>query len=98
MNRELGHPTRTPWTSWTKDVMLPSSSRPSTNRRCNGTIVNGYGARAFNVGDLVLYLVQSNKDHHKLSLPWEGPYIIMEVLRPGAYKLKTINNEVFANA
>ena len=25
--------------------------------------------RAFNVRDLVLLLVQSNKDHHKLSLP-----------------------------
>ena len=25
--------------------------------------------RAFNVGDLVLRLVQSNKDHHKLSPP-----------------------------
>ena len=36
--------------------------------------------RAFNVGDLVLCLIQSNKDHHKLSPPWEGPYVIMEVL------------------
>jgi len=36
--------------------------------------------RAFNVEDLVLHLVQSNKDHHKLSPPWEGPYIIVEVL------------------
>ena len=31
---------------------------------------------AFNVGDLVLRLVQSNKNHHKLSPPWEGPYVI----------------------
>ena len=54
--------------------------------------------QAFNVGDLVLRLVQSNKDRHKLSLPWEGPYVIAEVLRPGAYKLKTINDEVFTNA
>ena len=46
---------------------------------------------AFNIGDLVLRLVQSNKDCHKLSPPWEGPYIIAEVLRPGAYKLKTID-------
>ena len=53
---------------------------------------------AFNVGDLVLRLVQSNKDRHKLSPPWEGPYVIAEVLRPGAYKLKTINGEVFTNA
>jgi len=54
--------------------------------------------RAFNVGDLILRLVQSNKDRHKLSPPWEGPYIVAEVLRPGAYKLKTINGEVFTNA
>ena len=54
--------------------------------------------RAFNVGDLVLHLVQSNKDRHKLSPPWEGPYVVAEVLRPGAYRLKTINGEVFTNA
>ena len=54
--------------------------------------------RAFNIGDLVLHLMQSNKDHHKLSPPWEGPYIIAEVLRSGAYKLKTIDGEVFTNA
>ena len=53
---------------------------------------------AFNVGDLVLCLVQSSKDRHKLSLPWEGLYIIVEVLWPAAYKLKTIDGEVFANA
>ena len=54
--------------------------------------------RAFNVGDLVLRLVQSNKDRHKLSPPWEGPYMVAEVLQPGAYKLKTIDCEVFTNA
>ena len=54
--------------------------------------------QAFNIGDLVLCLVQSNKDCHKLSPSWEGPYVIVEVLRPGAYKLKTIDGEVFVNA
>ena len=54
--------------------------------------------RAFNIGDLVLYLVQSNKDRHKLSPPWEGSYVIAETLRPGAYKLKTIDGKVFTNA
>jgi len=54
--------------------------------------------RAFNIGDLVLRLVQSNKDRHKLSPPWEGLYVIAKVLRPDAYKLKTINGEVFTNA
>ena len=54
--------------------------------------------RAFNIGDLVLRLVQSNKNYHKLSPPWEGLYIIMEVLRPGIYKLKSIDGKVFTNA
>ena len=54
--------------------------------------------RAFNVGDLVVRLIQSNKNRHKLSLPWEGPYVIVEVLRMGAYKLKTVDGRVFINA
>ena len=53
--------------------------------------------RAFNVGDLVLRLVQSNKDRHKLSPPWEGPYIVVELLCPGAYRLKTIDGKIFTN-
>ena len=54
--------------------------------------------QAFNVVDLVLYLVQRNKNHHKLSPPWVGPYIVVEVLRPGTYKLKTIDGKIFTNA
>ena len=54
--------------------------------------------RAFNIGDLVLRLVQSNKNRHKLSPPWEGPYVVMEVLQPGTYKLRTIEGEVFVIA
>ena len=46
----------------------------------------------------MLRLIHSNKDRHKLSPPWEGPYVIVEALRLGAYKLKTIDGEVFANA
>jgi hypothetical protein len=54
--------------------------------------------RAFNIGDLVLRLVQSNKDRQKLSPPREGPYVVVEVLRPGTYKLKTVDGKVFSNA
>ena len=54
--------------------------------------------QAFNVGDLVLRLVQSNKNCHKLSPPWEGLYVIVEVLQSGTYKLKTVDVEVFVNA
>ena len=54
--------------------------------------------RAFGVGDLVLRHIQSNKNRHKLSTPWEGPYIIAEVLQPGTYKLKTDDGKAIANA
>jgi hypothetical protein len=39
--------------------------------------------RDFNEGDLVLRLRQDNRDHHKLSPPWEGPYVVVKVLKPG---------------
>jgi transposase InsO family protein len=41
---------------------------------------------------------RATKDRHKLSSPWEGPYIVAEVLRPGTYKLATADGEVFTNA
>ena len=76
-------------------ALLRSAKYQQALRRYHSRWVRG---RAFNVGDLVLRLVQSNKDRHKLSPPWEGPYIVAEILRPGAYRLKTIKGEVFTNA
>jgi hypothetical protein len=42
---------------------------------------------AFRKGDLVLRLVQNSKGMHKLSSPWEGPFIGSRVLGNGAYYL-----------
>ena len=47
-------------------VLLRSAKYQQALRRYHSRRVRG---RAFNVGDLVLCLVQSNKDHHKLSPP-----------------------------
>jgi hypothetical protein len=41
----------------------------------------------FREGDLVLRLVQNTKGMHKLSSPWEGPFIVSRVLGNGAYYL-----------
>jgi hypothetical protein len=43
-------------------------------------------SRCFNVGDLLLRLKLGS--HYKLESPWEGPYIITEVIPGGAYRLK----------
>jgi hypothetical protein len=35
---------------------------------------------------------------HKLTPPWEGPFIIAKVLKPGTYKLANDQGEVYSNA
>ena len=43
-------------------------------------------------------LRQNNKGRHKLTLPWEGPYIITKVLKPRTYKLANEKGEILNNA
>jgi hypothetical protein len=54
--------------------------------------------RDFNEGDLVLRLRQENRGCHKLSPPWEGPYVVVKVLKPGMYKLANEDSEELTNA
>jgi hypothetical protein len=50
----------------------------------------GVRSRDLQVGDLVLRLRQD--------LPWEGPFIIAKILKPGTYKLANSQGEVYSNA
>jgi hypothetical protein len=43
---------------------------------------------SFNVRDLVLSRIQKTDDMHKLSAPWEGPFIVTEVISPSTYRLQ----------
>jgi hypothetical protein len=54
--------------------------------------------RSFSVDDLVLRRVMTTKDKHMLSPPWEGPYIIAQILRPRAYRLKDSDDNLLNNA
>jgi hypothetical protein len=42
----------------------------------------------FNVGDLILRRIQKTDDMHKLSAPWEGPFIVTKVISPSTYRLQ----------
>ena len=42
---------------------------------------------SFREGDLVLRLIQDTKNMHKLSSPWEGPFIVSNALINDAYYL-----------
>jgi hypothetical protein len=45
----------------------------------------------------VLRLKQRNMGRHKLTPPWEGPFVIVEVLQPGTYNLANEEGEVYNN-
>jgi hypothetical protein len=58
----------------------------------------GVRSRDLQVGDLVLRLRQDARMRHKLTPPWEGPFIIAKILKPGTYKLANSQGEVYSNA
>jgi hypothetical protein len=40
---------------------------------------------------------QDARGRHKLTPPWEGPFIIAKILKPGTYKLANDQGEVYNN-
>ena len=50
--------------------------------------------RSFAIGDLVLHRKQKTKGLHKLSSPWEGPYVVKEVTQLGSYHLSDLGVDV----
>jgi hypothetical protein len=58
----------------------------------------GVQSRDLQVGDLVLWLRQDARGRHKLTPPWEGPFIIAKILKPGTYKLANSRGVVYNNA
>jgi hypothetical protein len=79
-----------------RDVALLRSDKYKQALRCYHE--RNMHPREFHVGDLVLRRVQGSKDRHKLSPPWEGAFIIHEVLRPGMYKMQYEDGRVVTNA
>jgi hypothetical protein len=78
-----------------RDVALRHSAKYQQSlRRYRERRVRPWG---FQEGDLVLRLRQDNRGRHKLTPPWEGPFIIAKVLKPGTYKLFNEEGEVYDN-
>jgi hypothetical protein len=79
-----------------RDVALLHSARYKQSLRCYHA--RRVQPRGFQVGDLVLQLRQDARGLHKLTPPWEGPFIIAKILKPGTYKLVNDQGEVYNNA
>ena len=61
--------------------------RPSTWIVCVSTTTTISRSDSFTVDDMVLRRRQKTDGMHKLSSPWEGPYIVKAVTRLGSYRL-----------
>ena len=75
-------------------TVIRSARYQQTLRRYHERKIRG---RILEVGDLVLRRTQSTKEKHKLSPPWEGPYTVTEVIRPGTYRLEDNNGNILTN-
>ena len=75
-------------------TIIRSACYQQTLRRYHERKIRG---RILEVGDLVLRRTQSTKEKHKLSPPWEGPYMVTEVIQSGAYQLKDDNGNILTN-
>jgi hypothetical protein len=53
--------------------------------------------RELNIGDLVLKKDIHTKDKHKFLTPWEGPFIVVDVVAPGAYVLVEVDDGMLPN-
>jgi hypothetical protein len=65
----------------------------SLKRYYNKSVVQ----RELNIGDLVLKKDICTKDKHTFSSPWEGPFIIVDIVAPGAYMLAEVNGSMLPN-
>jgi hypothetical protein len=54
--------------------------------------------RSFVVGDLVLRRILTGEGRHKLSPPWEEPFIISDVTRLGSYRLTQMDDTEVGNS
>jgi hypothetical protein len=66
------------------NTVIQSARYQQTLRRYHDKAIRH---RSFVVGDLVLRQILTGEGRHKLSPLWEGPFVVVEVTRPGSYRL-----------
>jgi hypothetical protein len=76
------------------NMVIQSARYQQTLRRYDDKVVRH---RSFAVGDMVLRRVLMGERRHKLSPPWEGPFVVAEVTRPGSYRLTQMDDTEVGN-
>jgi hypothetical protein len=81
-----------------KKLAAPPSSNQQGTLQVSTLSRSKVKERSFNVGDLVLLRIRNTEGLYKLSSPWEGPFTVAKVTRPGSYRLQTLEGEDVNNS
>ena len=68
-----------------RDLAAAHSAIYQQDMRCYDS--RKFKTQAFQEGDLVLRLIQDQTNMHKLSAPWEEPFVVSKNLNNGSYYL-----------
>jgi hypothetical protein len=77
------------------NTVIQSARYQQTLRRYHDKAIRH---RSFVVGDLVLRLILTGEGWHKLSPLWERPFMVLEVTRPGSYRLTQMDGTKVGNS
>jgi hypothetical protein len=77
------------------NIVIQSARYQQTLRRYHDKVMRHW---SFVVGDLVLRRILTGEGLHKLSPLWEGPFIVLEVTRPGSYQLTQMDGTEVGNS
>jgi hypothetical protein len=77
------------------NIVIQTVRYQQTLRRYHDKVVRH---RSFAVGDLVLRRILTGEGRHKLSTLREGSFIVLEVTRPGSYRLTQMDGTEVGNS
>jgi hypothetical protein len=89
---------KTRWTSWKRLGTRPYYTRRGTSSPCDATTPEGSGPETSRWVTWCFGCDKTPEVDTSSRPPWEGPFVIAEVLKPGTYKLANSQGEVYNNA
>ena len=89
---------KTRWTSWKRLGTWPYYTWHGISSLCDATTPEGFGPETSRWATWCFGYDNTPEGATKLTPPWEGPFIIAKILKPGTYKLANSQGEVYSNA
>jgi hypothetical protein len=89
---------KTRWTSCKRLGTRPYYTRRGTSSPCDATTPEGSSPETSRSATWCFGCDKTPEVGTSSRPPWEGPFVIAKVLRPGTYKLANSQGEVYSNA